>query len=63
MMNLDEAYQIPYCTNEEKLEVVTRCLVREEFGEIFGASKAVPNMQALERVLFDTIYPCPSGQT
>ena len=58
-MDLDQAYRIPFYTDEENLEVVTRCLVREGFGDIFGATKAVPNMQALENVLFDTIYPCP----
>ena len=61
-MNLHEAYQIPLASDEEKLELVTRCLVRDDFAEIFGEGAAEPNMRALETVLFDTIYPCPGGR-
>ena len=59
---LHETSRIPVCT-EEKLEVITRCLVREDFGETLGARGIASNTQALERVLFDRIYPCPGGQT
>ena len=59
-MNLYRAYSMPPYT-DEKLEIVTRCFVREEFGKSFRANEAVPDRQALERVLFDTIYPCPGG--
>ena len=61
-MKLYELYIIPFSADEEKLEVATRRLLRENFGNVFRADEAVPNMQALERVLFDIIYPCPDGE-
>ena len=57
-MKLDEAYALPPWTAEE---IVTRCLVRKDFTETFGAREVMPDMQGLERVLFDIIYPCPDG--
>lgn len=58
-MRLHEPFETPFHTAEEKLEVVTRSLVRRGFGELLGVSEANLNIQSLERVLFDTIYPCP----
>ena len=63
MMNLHEAYKIPFLTNEEKIELVTRRLVREDLDEVFSIGGVVRDRHALEKVLFNTIYPCPGGHT
>ena len=62
-IEFSEASRIPFLTEEENIEIFTRCIVREDFGKVFGASEAASHTQALERVLFDTIYPCPGGRT
>ena len=58
-MGLHETNKNRFCTDEGELEIATRTFVRGDFNEILGGSEASLNMQALENVFFDTIYPCP----
>ena len=60
---LREEYKIPFYTDEENIEIITRSMVRKVFSDLFGSSLAIPDLQALKRVLFDAIYPCHGGQT
>ena len=59
IMSLHNSDEPSIFTAEEMLELNTRGLVRGDFSSVIGGRKAVPDVRALERVLFDTVYPCP----
>ena len=59
MMRLHESNEQSIFTAEDMLQLTTRSLVREDFSAAIGDPKVVPDIQALKRVLFDIIYPCP----
>ena len=72
MSNLQESISTPKVTSEENLEIMGRSHVRYHFADLFGHHDdddkgnndgEGPNldMNALKRVLFDVIYPCPGN--
>ena len=52
--------ELSYFMAEDRLELITRSLVRKDLRTAIGDPQTVPDMQVLERVLFDIIYPCPA---
>lgn len=55
-----EDYKNPFWTMDENIEMVTRVMVRDGFSDLIGAKVSSENLKALERVLFDVIYPVRS---
>jgi hypothetical protein len=47
----------PLWTVEENVEMAVRILLRRDFSKILGGRIASPDLEALEKVLFDTVYP------
>jgi hypothetical protein len=52
-----EEYKNPFWTLEENVEMVTRSMVRDGFLDLVGTKLSSKNLEALEAVLFDIIYP------
>jgi len=58
---LREEYKIPFYTQEENIEIYTRSMTRQSLKDLYSEILASSDMQALERVIFDIVYPCPGG--
>jgi hypothetical protein len=56
-MRFFEEYTNPFWTLEENVEMVTRSMVRDGFSDLLGTKVSSDNLEALEGVLFDIIYP------
>ena len=54
---------VPQVTEEEKLEVLIRIMVRKGFYDVLGRIVGGQDDSALKRILLDVIYPCPGGNT
>jgi hypothetical protein len=52
-----ESYKIPFWTEEENVEMITRILVRKDFSRLLGSSLSPPDLEELKRVLFGIVYP------
>ena len=52
-----EDYKNPFWTEEENIEMATRVLVRGDFSNLLGNSLLLPDLEALEKVLFGVVYP------
>ena len=59
MASLQDTFNIPVLNKEEKLEIMGRSHARYRFGDLIGDDRDSVDMNALKRVLFDIIYPCP----
>lgn len=57
-----ESYKIPFWTEEENTEMITRILAQKDFSRLLGNSLSLPDLEELKRVLFGIVYPsfgCP----
>ena len=52
-----ESYKIPFWTEEENIEMITRILVRKDFSTLLGNSLSLSDLEELKRVLFGIVYP------
>ena len=52
-----EDYKNPFWTEEENIEMAIRFMVRKDFSDLLGNSLLLPDLKALERVLFSVVYP------
>jgi hypothetical protein len=57
MTQFHEGHKIPFWTEEENIEMAARVLVRANFSDLLDGSLPLPDMKALERVLFGLLYP------
>ncbi|KAG8526347.1 uncharacterized protein KY384_000340 [Bacidia gigantensis] len=46
---------------EEKIEVMTRVMVRRNLRAVWENGLAKEDVKGLEKVLFETVFPCPPG--
>ena len=53
-----DQHKVPFYDNEQNIEIITRSMVRKDFVDLLGGSLANSDLRALEKVLFDVIYPC-----
>lgn len=56
-MRVMEDYRNPFWTEEENIEMAVRVLVRGDFSDLLGNSLLPPDLQKLERALFNVVYP------
>lgn len=56
MPNLEEIKN-PFWKMEENIEMITRCMVRDGFADLMASKLSAGEVDLLEKVLFDVIYP------
>jgi hypothetical protein len=52
-----ESYKIPFWTEDENIEMITRILVQKDFSSLLGNSLSLSDLEELKRVLFGIVYP------
>jgi hypothetical protein len=52
-----QGYRNPFWTAEENVEMAVRVLVKRNFSNLLRNRLSVPDLHALERVLFSIVYP------
>ncbi|KAL9100393.1 MAG: hypothetical protein Q9163_004236 [Psora crenata] len=54
---IPKMYQTPFLPKNENIEMATRILVRRVFSQLLSESLSQPDLESLEKVLFDISYP------
>jgi hypothetical protein len=62
MTRFYEEYENPFWTVEENIEMAVRVAVRGDITDLLSKSLSLPDLQALETVLFDMVYPTISSR-
>jgi hypothetical protein len=55
-----EVIRIPYWKMEENIEMITRCMVRGSFADLMGSKLSTRELEGLEKVIFEIVYPTSS---
>jgi len=42
---------------EENIEMITRCMVRNGFADLMGSKMSARELEVLEQVFFEVLYP------
>ena len=45
---------------EENIEMITRCMVRSSFADLMGSKLSARELEELEKVIFEVVYPTSS---